>query len=385
MPLDNPGKRQESRRDFLKKSALAAAGVEALALGGGLAMPTPAVAAPAKPGAGKAPWQILSAYYFRGHMYTSVPSAVRDDMAWMAQQGTDAVCIGILEQDLDAAIENVDRICTEANRVGMKVFAVPSRWGNILAGSLKVPSTFTCKNRNSWILDSKGNPKNTGFGMASSVHYPEVVDFFKNSVQKILTQWPIDGIIWDELKTLNTEDLSPNAVARKPPGSDATWYTDAVADFFDDVSAHAKSIKPDTAVSLFLYGDDTVKNPYNVERCARIQNIDYFGCDGRPWRMSDDLGPNGDGKNPYSKVLLPNAQEFIDKAHQNGKGGLVLIENFSFQPPEPYYIDLMKRTLPEVFNLRAEHVMYYYYGRSMTDPDAVMNVTAKAIKATRTG
>lgn len=370
-----------TRRDFLKTSALTAVAAGGLSLGAELAAPSSAAAVPQ----GKAPWRILSAYYFRGQMYTSVPAQVRADMEWMAQQGTNAVCIGILEQDLDSAVENVDRICTEAHRVGMRVFAVPSRWGNLVAGSLKVPSIFTNKHSDSWILDSNGKPKNTGFGMASSVHYPEVVDFFKTSVEQILTQWDIDGIIWDEPKTLGTQDFSANAVAQKPAGSDDTWYTDTVADFFADVSAHAKSVKPETLVSFFIYGDDVSKNPYNVERCAQIANIDYFGCDGRPWSMDDDLGPNGDGQNPYTKVLLPNAQTFIDKARQNGKGGCVLMENFDFDPPQTYYTNLMQRTVPRVIAMRPEHLIYYYYGRSLTDPDQVMDVMSKALKAARAG
>ncbi|MGW3506470.1 twin-arginine translocation signal domain-containing protein [Streptomyces sp. NPDC000994] len=379
-----------SRRDFLRKSALAASAAGATAaLGGGL---SPAFAAPqdagqdapeasnAKNGDTKGPWKILNAYYFRSHMYTCVPSNIRRDMEWMAQQGTNAVTISILEQDFDAAVQNVDIICAEAHRVGIRVHAVPSRWGNLVAGSPKVPSSWGVKNTQYAALDKKGKPKTTGLGPISSIHYPEVVDFVKDGVERILTQWPIDGIIWDEPKTLTTQDFSPPAVAKKPAGSDDNWYTDTVADFFGEVSAHAKSVKPDVVVSMFVYSSYTQTNPYIVERCAQIPNIDYFGCDGRPWRMSDDLGPDGSGQAPYNKVLLPNAGEFIDTARRNGKGGCVLIENFSFDPPETHYLQTMERTMPEVVAMRPEHLIYYYYGRSIADPDRAMKITSKVLK-----
>lgn len=373
-------RRTYSRRDFLQKSAITAAAAGSLAVGARLA--TGPATTPRAAAAGTPPWQILNAYYFRGNMYTSVPSAVRADMEWMADHGTTAVTIGVIEQDLDSAIENIDRICTEAHRVGMKVFATPSRWGNIVAGSLKVPSIFTNKHSDSWILGSSGKPSDpAGFGFASSVHYPEVVDFFKTSIEQLLTQWPIEGIIWDEPKTLESKDFSPNAVAQKPPDSTDDWYTDSVCDFFDDVSGYAKSVNPNVVVSLFIYStySDSDENPYVLQRCAQINNIDYFGCDGRPWRVTDDLGPLGDGRSPNTKVLLPNAQQFIAAARQNGKGGVLLMENFDYDPPQPYYIDLTARTVPEVIALKPEHLIYYYYGRSLTDPDSAMKVIATAL------
>jgi hypothetical protein len=63
----------------------------------------------------------LNAYYFRAHMYTLVPRHVREDMEWMADIGTDAVTIGVLEQDLTAAVENIQIVHREAERAGLPV------------------------------------------------------------------------------------------------------------------------------------------------------------------------------------------------------------------------------------------------------------------------
>ena len=54
---------------------------------------------------------LLNAYYLRHHMYTLVPRHVREDMAWLADQGTDAVSIAVLEQDLFASRYNIEIIC----------------------------------------------------------------------------------------------------------------------------------------------------------------------------------------------------------------------------------------------------------------------------------
>lgn len=130
--------------------------------------------------------KVLNAYYFRAHMYTIVPHQVREDLKWMKDKGTDIVSVGILEQDLYAAVENVEIICNEAEKLGISVYAVPSRWGGMFAGAPKVPSIFTSKNPQTWILDENGKPFYNARGPVSSVHYPEVFEFFCESIVRHL-------------------------------------------------------------------------------------------------------------------------------------------------------------------------------------------------------
>jgi hypothetical protein len=47
-------------------------------------------------------------------------------MAWMADHGTDAVTIGVLEQDLFAGVENMQLIRDEARRAGLAFYVTPS-------------------------------------------------------------------------------------------------------------------------------------------------------------------------------------------------------------------------------------------------------------------
>src|ERR1035437_4743219 len=87
----------------------------------------------------------LNAFYYRAQMYTMVPHQIKEDMKWLADAGTNAITISVLEQDFEASFENIQFIIKEANKVGMDVFATPSRWGGIVAGSPKVPSVFTVR------------------------------------------------------------------------------------------------------------------------------------------------------------------------------------------------------------------------------------------------
>lgn len=297
--------------------------------------------------------RLLNAYYFWAHSYTLVPRHVREDMEWMADIGTNAVTLAILEQDLTAIPRNLDIICREAERVGMQVFAAPSRWCGLVAGAPKVPSMFALTHPELWLRDAAGKPQINAFsGPLCDVTQSAVVDFWRDNLAQLLTRWPIRGIIFDEPKSLNIQPVSELTV------------------FFNHVGAHAKSVRADTAVSMFLfsfYGDDTL-GPF-----AQIGSLDYFGCDGRPWGPADAPLVDHD-----RKVLLGGAAaRFLAAARAQGKGGLVLIENHDI-PVAGY--DMMDRRFAEVLALGAEHLIYYYYPRNLDDPDRVMGIVAKHLK-----
>jgi len=153
------------RRQFLSASGMSLAGAATLPL-----VSTPTFGQKKR---------LLNAYYFRAHMYTLVPHQIREDLRWMKGVGTQAVSVAILEQDLFAAVENIEIICNEAAKLGMDVYAVPSRWGGLFAGAPKVPSLFSVHNPQTWVLDDQGATHYSDVsGVISSIHYPETLDFF---------------------------------------------------------------------------------------------------------------------------------------------------------------------------------------------------------------
>lgn len=313
-----------------------------------------------------------TAYYFRAHSYTIVPKHVREDMEWMADHGTDAICIGILEQDLYAAVENFQLVCREANRVGMKVFATPSRWGSLIAGCPKVPSIFSATCPEAMIATKNGSPYIGWLGPIASVHHPKTMDFFCEAITKMLELFPFDGIVWDEVKNLDTKDYS-DAAKKALPGKDLddiNVHLDATGDFFEKVNQAALSIKPELRLSMFLFGH---LRGYCVERMAAIPSLHDFGCDGRPFGK-DDGGGSDSGEHQATKWLCHDGPYFIEEAKKNNKNGLMLIENHALADKD---VPLMDKRLPEILSMGAEHILYYYYPRSLEDPDHNMNVIGK--------
>ncbi len=312
---------------------------------------------------------LLNAYYFRQHSYTLVPRHLREDMEWIAAVGGDAITLSVIEQDLFATKYNLEHICREADRVGLKVFAVPGRWGGIVAGSPKVPSLFASQHPETWARNEDGSPVTRPYcGPICSIHHPATGDFLRSTLTEMLTEFPIAGIVWDEPKVL-FRDCSD--AAKQTLGATADWSTHlaAIAGFFDEIVSWAASVRDGVTNHMFLYAD--LPDPV-IEVISAIPHLDSFGCDGRPWTAED--GGRSDSSNaPSQKNLLPGAKRFMKAADARGKDGLILIENHALTNAD---VEIMDRRLPEVLQLGAKHLIYYYYPRDVEDPDRAMDVIA---------
>jgi hypothetical protein len=321
-----------------------------------------------------APSRLTSAYYFRAHLYTYVPDQVARDMDWMAEHGTDAVVLGLLEQDFFAAVENVAGICAAAEERGLRILITPSRWGNLVAGCPKVPSIFSATRLDALACDREGRPHIGWLGGYASVHHPDTREFFITHLQRAFDLWPISGVIWDEPKGLKVIDYSE--AARKvfqENGwviTDPACHTREAIRFFDQVSLPVKAAHPEAHFGLFTFGH---VSDLLARQFAALECLDAFGCDGRPWPRglgsSDSIGESG-----AKKSLIDDGPRFIRAAREAGKLPLFLIENHALTRGD---LDLMAEYLPRVLEQDIGHLLYYYYPRSCEDPDRAMQVLGK--------
>ncbi|MFZ5972168.1 MAG: hypothetical protein ACOYXA_11305 [Bacteroidota bacterium] len=318
----------------------------------------------------QSPQPLLNAYYFRSHMYTLVPRHVREDLQWMADVGTDVVSVAILEQDLTAAVENVSIIQNEAAKLGMALFAVPSRWGGLLAGAPKVPSYFSVVNPQTWLQKKDGSfHTDPNVGVHSSIHYPETVEFFKSSVDKVFSLWDVAGIIWDEPKIYDKKDYSEAAKKNIDDIENQALHNQAFSNFFSEVNKHIKTKYPQKHTSLFIYAN---QQQHVIDSAAAIMHLDYFGCDGRPWSVQE----KGQLEQP-GKVLIGPGKRFIEAAKKNGKRSLLLIENHNMKAENNAWMD---QRLPDVLSMKPDQLIYYYYPRNVDKPEENMAIIKKHLK-----
>ena len=324
----------------------------------------------------------LAAYYIGANVYTCVPRHVREDMEWMADKGTHYVCISILEQDLFASHENLALTVAEATRVGMQVLAVPSRWGGLTAGAPKVPSLFSVLNPQTWIVNEHGSTRlmTKATGAISSVHAPETLRFFCDTLSEMYRQLPqLAGFILDEPKCFIV-DRSKMAIAALGPNAPVTAHYAAARDFFSKVCGFAKQKWPDKYTMLFQQAH---LSPAELAAGAGVQHLDFYGADGRPWTLEDDArmaDTGGDEGGGRGKVLLSGKGEaFIKSAHSvEGRKSFFLAENHNLKTS---MIEPLERNYSRVLALRPDIFTYYYYPRNVEDPDRLMDIIGKNLKS----
>ncbi len=314
--------------------------------------------------------KLLNAYYFRAHMYTCVPSQIKEDMKWMAEHGTQVVSVGILEQDLWAAVENVEIIANEAAKLNMDIYAIPSRWGGLVAGAPKVPSLFSAKNPDTWMVGEDGKTIQSNVsGVLSSVYSDKTFDFVCESLEKAIGLWNIKGVIWDEPKTFHVVDHSKAALEKLGHHPSREENIRMNIDFYSRVNKHIKQLKPDVKTCMFLYAN---LEKDVIDKAATVENLDFYGCDGRPWHHEDKGKAESKGK-----TLLGNGERYLEAAHKAGKKSLWLVENHNMLDKDA---ELMDKRMPDVMSKPVDHLIYYYYPRNLQSPDIIMGIMGKHIE-----
>ena len=169
----------------------------------------------------------------------------------------------------------------------MKVLAVPSRWAGSTAGAPKVPSLFSMLNHHTLMKNKRGvtaiGPKTSG-GI-SSVHAPETLAFFQETIAELYRQHPaISGVIIDEPKNFMADfsDLAIKALGKDAP---VTAHYEAARKFWSQVCGDVKRRWPEKKTLMFVQAHN---HDDEFAAAAGVENLDYFGADGRPWGKADD-------------------------------------------------------------------------------------------------
>jgi hypothetical protein len=216
--------------------------------------------------------KLIGAYYFGAGYFTLVPENIRHDLDEMQQLGTDIVCIGITENDIKYNAANINFIIEEAHQREMQVFAVPSRMAGITAGQPIEPPLFGYHHPHTATIQKDGTPiVRTAHGILSSFYHPEVKAYFLDITRKMIANFALDGIIWDEPKStyIGWQDFSPLALENNPDSSYVKYIEDFV-DFFSEINLELKKQKPNLTIVHF---DEACRNDTVITQSAKIQGL----------------------------------------------------------------------------------------------------------------
>jgi hypothetical protein len=288
----------------------------------------------------------LSAYYFMSTDLCMNRAHVRSDMTWLAAHSFDAIHTAVHEEAWRQP-KGLRLIVEEAHAAGLAVLAIPSRWCGLVAGWPVLAGHFAATRPDTWMLGEDGRPVFKPFcGPVCSVHHPDVRAHMVGCVERMLSTWDLDGITWDELKTLHCTDRHPAATERFGGPAAARAQIDATLEVFAACNRAARAVRPDLRIVSFIYAHlpDEVVVPW-----AATAGFDDVGPDGKLARRSD-LGE--------TKVLLDNLPRFMTAARAAGRRSFCLIET---QDADVRAAELALTGLPELLALGVEHVAVYYH------------------------
>lgn len=312
------------------------------------------------------PDRLLGAYYFGAGYFTLVPDNVRRDLDEMRKLGTDIVCIGITENDLKYNRSNITFIVEEAHKRDMRVYAVPSRMAGITAGQPVEPPLFGYHHPHTATMRKDGTPiVRKSHGILSSFYHPEVKEYFIRLTTQMITDYELDGIIWDEPKStfIEWQDFSPLALQNNPDSSYVTYMEDFVS-FFSEVNSALKAARPELSIVHF---DEACRNDTVVQQGARIQHLDYYGTDGHPYPLTKTQNIT----NRDTKVLPKYGERYLKAARSNGVKTMMLVENHYLTGEQN---EKMKKTFPQILRMDVDLLLYYYYGFYKEDTEESMDI-----------
>lgn len=315
----------------------------------------------------------LSCYYFRGQDLCIVPRHVREDIAWMVDHGVDGVFVGMHDADLLGG--NTARVCEIIREAGLDVWLIPSRLGGLVAGWGRQASYLSIEHPEWWAREVGGEVRQC-CGPQVSVFHPEVPDALADTVRRMLELCPAKGIVWDEIKTLHGGDYCQSALNRLGRPAREADMVEGTVECFSRVNQRLKQMFPDLQIACFLFAH--TRQEY-VERCARIDLLDEFGCDGKCYRP----GESSIGEGGATKVLLGgNDARFAAEAVRNDCVPFTLLET---QLLDVKTLELSMSRLPEFLREKSGHLSFYYYPYGLAEPERFMPAVGKMVSSWRYG
>jgi hypothetical protein len=307
---------------------------------------------------------MITAYCLAYQNWTVVPHQIEESFADMAEMGFDAVCLSFSESEMSYARRAFELQVDLAHRAGLQALVVPSRLGGRFAGAPLMPSMWLATHPEARASDIEGWP-------VACLENQAFVDWIHGFMETLLTDYDLDGIIWDEPKAIGAVTHHPDTVAKYGPDPTEEQMMDSMVEFIQDLTTHCLSIKDDLSITLFV---QKWNQEYFTRRAAHIDGLEFFGYDGNLARQS-----RFHEEPTWAKYRIESAWErTLAEAEAAEVGTFALVENM-LMPAEAVpefevnFEAYLQGPLPD-------HLGIYYYAHNNEDPEAVQSVVRRLMK-----
>ena len=309
---------------------------------------------------------MITAYCLSYGHWTVVPHQLQESFADMAACGFNAVALSFSESEMMYARRAFEIQVDLAHACGLKVLVVPSRLGNRFAGAPLMPSLWLAQHPEAQI------PNHVGWtGPMACLESPIFRDWIQGFMTTLLTDYPLDGIIWDEPKAERLISKHPDTLAKFGPEPTPEQMEDGFVDFLADLNERCLSIHPHLSMTLF---NQKTSSERFTRASSAVPGIQYAGYDGNLSRQSFFHEEPQWHKYRVESVW----QRTVDEGAATGRKTFALIENML----------MPKAAIPEYeANLdaylqrhRPDHLAFYYYAHNNEDPETVHAITRRLMR-----
>lgn len=285
---------------------------------------------------------LINCYYYAPHNHEVLTAYLRTDLARMRDLGCGAVSVCVQESQLQNwHWRRLENFISLAHRAGLKVHAVPNRWAGMFAGWLDGFGAFTVEHINLLVENELNKPQIQG-EMACCLNKPATYEYLANTLALLLNHFDFDGVIWDEPHSCFCRCAHCRARGIMTPFQ----AHEAFATNIDRLSYHAKQLKQDLTVSLFVQPDETAL----FDALLHTRHIDYLGSDGHVRSENHQMHRMKD-------TIFTAYKRYAEKLRQTGRKSLFLIEAQRHRDEDlPDYL----KNVDAAFSLPMDQLMFYY-------------------------
>lgn len=307
---------------------------------------------------------MISAYCLDYNTWVCIPHHVREDFQKMVEMGIDTVCFSFSENDMSYARRTFEILVDLAHEAGLKVFVIPSRVAGRFAGAPLMPSIWLVQHPEYQVPDDYWLP-------TACIECEEVRTWMKEFIHTLVTEYAIDGIVWDEPKAPVLVSHHSATIAKYGPEPTEENMAESFCEFLAELTTYCHELNPNLVQTLFC---QKTEPEFFTQMVSKTPYIDYFGYDGNLAKQRVFKEPIHEAKYRIEDVW----DRTVSECEAAGKKTFALVESM-FMPREEHE-NFEKAFDNYLTNYHPEHLSVYFYAHNADDPEGLNDVVTRVMK-----
>ena len=304
---------------------------------------------------------LFTAYCLSYGNWTVIPKQWRESFQDMKQCGFDAVALSYSESDHRYARRAFEQQVNMAHQCGLKVMVVPSRLLSRFAGAPLMTGYWISQHPEFQV------PYNSPL---ACLECQEVTDWANTFISELVSDYPIDGIIWDEPKGVGVISHHPETIKRYGTSPTKEQMMDSAVELLNTLNKTALALRPDLSITIFNMPSTPA---YYSQKAGALPEIEYCGFDGSCSKQSYFH----ESPEKFKPSVCETWTRTLNECKLTGKKTFALIENMLMpKGVENEFVEELSKFLSMA---TPDHLACYYYAHGNECPETVHRITIDTI------